>query len=153
MGQGLFTVCIQTAVEETGLPPEMLHALDRHRRSMLDCGQTTGSRGTVLAGNAVIDAGKKLKADLDAGKTLTDLIGKDYRGEWVCNYTHKLGCDVDSEPKTHLTYGFATQVVDPRRRRQHQEGRRRPRRRQGDQPRRCSKARWKARSTWASATR
>src|SRR6185436_15724843 len=76
----------------------------------LDCGQTTGSRGTVLSCNAVIDAAKKLRADLDGGTTLKDLIGKEYRGEWICGYTHKLGAHVD-EPKTHLTYGFATQVV------------------------------------------
>ncbi len=47
---------------------------------------------------------------MDAGKTLKDLIGREYRGEWICDYTHKLGAHVD-EPKTHLTYGFATQVV------------------------------------------
>jgi xanthine dehydrogenase molybdenum-binding subunit len=109
MGQGLFTVTIQTAVEETGLPPETFTALTDTAVD-LDCGQTTGSRGTMLSCNAVIEAAKKLKADLDSGKTLQDLIGREYRGEWICNYTHKLGAHVD-EPKTHLTYGFATQVV------------------------------------------
>jgi aldehyde oxidoreductase len=109
MGQGLFTVTIQTAVEETGLPPETFTALTDTAVN-LDCGQTTGSRGTMLSCNAVIDAAKKLKADLDSGKALKDLIGREYRGEWVCDYTHKLGAHVD-EPKTHLTYGFATQVV------------------------------------------
>ena len=109
MGQGLFTVIIQTAVEETGLPAETFTALTNTSVD-LDCGQTTGSRGTVLSCNAVIDAAKKLKADLDSGRTLHDLIGREYRGEWICNYTHKLGAQVD-EPKTHLTYGFATQVV------------------------------------------
>jgi xanthine dehydrogenase molybdenum-binding subunit len=109
MGQGLFTVTIQTAVEETGLPPETFTALT-DTAADLDCGQTTGSRGTVLSCNAVIDAARKLRKDLDAGKKLDDLIGNEYRGEWVCNYTHKLGAHVD-EPKTHLTYGFATQVV------------------------------------------
>jgi len=109
MGQGLFTVTIQTAVEETGLPPETFTATTDTVVN-LDCGQTTGSRGTMLSCNAVIDAAKKLKADLDAGKSLKDLIGREYRGEWICDYTHKLGAHVD-EPKTHLTYGFATQVV------------------------------------------
>jgi CO/xanthine dehydrogenase Mo-binding subunit/aerobic-type carbon monoxide dehydrogenase small subunit (CoxS/CutS family) len=109
MGQGLFTVTIQTAVQETGLPPETFTALTDTAVN-LDCGQTTGSRGTMLSCNAVIEAAKKLKADLDAGKKLQDLIGREYRGEWVCDYTHKLGAHVD-EPKTHLTYGFATQVV------------------------------------------
>jgi len=109
MGQGLFTVTIQTAVEETGLPPETFTAMTDTAVN-LDCGQTTGSRGTMLSCNAVIDAAKKLKADLDSGKSLKDLIGREYYGEWVCDYTHKLGAHVD-EPKTHLTYGFATQVV------------------------------------------
>jgi xanthine dehydrogenase molybdenum-binding subunit len=109
MGQGLFTVTIQTAVEETGLPPETFTALTDTAVN-LDCGQTTGSRGTMLSCNAVIEAAKKLKADLESGKTLHDLIGREYRGEWICNYTHKLGAHVD-EPRTHLTYGFATQVV------------------------------------------
>lgn len=109
MGQGLFTVTIQTAVEETGLPPETFTALTDTAVN-LDCGQTTGSRGTMLSCNAVIDAAKKLKADLDSGKSLQDLIGREYYGQWVCDYTHKLGAHVD-EPKTHLTYGFATQVV------------------------------------------
>ncbi|HEX8521628.1 MAG TPA: molybdopterin cofactor-binding domain-containing protein [Tepidisphaeraceae bacterium] len=109
MGQGLFTVTIQTAVQETGLPPEVFTAMTDTTVD-LNCGQTTGSRGTVLSCNAVIDAARKLRADLDAGKKLTDLIGREYRGEWVCSYTHKLGAHVD-EPKTHLTYGFATQVV------------------------------------------
>src|SRR3954451_17805160 len=120
MGQGLFTVTIQTAVQETGLPPETFTALTDTAVD-LDCGQTTGSRGTVLSCNAVIDAARKLKKDLDdlssrdatrreRPQLLSDLIGNEYRGEWVCNYTHKLGAKVD-QPKTHLTYGFATQVV------------------------------------------
>jgi xanthine dehydrogenase molybdenum-binding subunit len=122
MGQGLFTVTIQTAVEETGLPPETFTALTDTEVN-LDCGQTTGSRGTALSCNAVIDAAKKLKADLQPlvsggpqgrglppSEALKQLIGKEYRGEWICSYTHKLGADVP-EPKTHLTYGFATQVV------------------------------------------
>jgi CO/xanthine dehydrogenase Mo-binding subunit len=39
----------------------------------LDCGQTTGSRGTLLGGRAVLDAAAKLKADLDAGHTVDQL--------------------------------------------------------------------------------
>src|SRR5205823_1885846 len=123
MGQGLFTVTIQTAVEETGLPPECFTALTDTTVD-LDCGQTTGSRGTALSCNAVIDAARKLKKDLDSivsggpqgrgftgfTEALKQLIGREYRGEWTCSYTHKLGADVP-EPKTHLTYGFATQVV------------------------------------------
>ena len=123
MGQGLFTVTIQTAVQETGLPPDTFTALT-DTAADLDCGQTTGSRGTALSCNAVIDAARKLKKDLDSivsggpqgrgftgfTEALKQLVGREYRGEWTCSYTHKLGADVP-EPKTHLTYGFATQVV------------------------------------------
>jgi CO/xanthine dehydrogenase Mo-binding subunit/aerobic-type carbon monoxide dehydrogenase small subunit (CoxS/CutS family) len=97
MGQGLFTLCIQFAVEATGLSPELFLC----------------STDTVLAGNSIADAGKKLKAALDEGKTLKDLAGQVFHGEWVCNYTSKLGYDLDKPggPKTHITYGFATQVA------------------------------------------
>lgn len=109
MGQGLFTVLVQTAVTETGLPAEIFDVLaDTAHRN--DCGQTTGSRGTVLGAYGVLEAARKLKADLDAGRRLSDLSGRTYEGEWVCYKTDKFGADVP-DPKTHLTYGFATQVV------------------------------------------
>ncbi|HRW56070.1 MAG TPA: molybdopterin-dependent oxidoreductase, partial [Phycisphaerae bacterium] len=109
MGQGLFTIAIQTACEETGLPPGIFIA--RTDTSVdVNCGQTTASRGTVLAAMSVMQAARKLKADLDASGSLDALVGRSYRGEYACRYTTKLGADVD-DPKTHLTYGFATQVV------------------------------------------
>ncbi|OWY71426.1 selenium-dependent xanthine dehydrogenase [cyanobacterium TDX16] len=109
MGQGLFTILIQTAVTETGLPAEFFDA-QADTTHAIDCGQTTGSRGTVLGCYGVQLAAKKLRADLDAGKQLSDLIGKVYEGEWTCYKTDKFGANVP-DPKTHLTYGFATQVV------------------------------------------
>jgi xanthine dehydrogenase molybdenum-binding subunit len=113
MGQGLFTLCIQFAVEATGLPAEVFSKVSADTKFMLDCGQTTASRGTVLAGNSIAEAGKQLKAALDSGKTLADLVGETFIGEWKCTYTSKLGYDIDKPggPKTHLTYGFATQVA------------------------------------------
>jgi CO/xanthine dehydrogenase Mo-binding subunit/aerobic-type carbon monoxide dehydrogenase small subunit (CoxS/CutS family) len=113
MGQGLFTICIQFAVEATGLAPAVFSKVSADTKLMLDCGQTTASRATVLAGNSIAEAGKALKAELDRGKTLADLVGQTFHGEWICNYTSKLGKDLDKPggPKTHLTYGFATQVA------------------------------------------
>jgi xanthine dehydrogenase molybdenum-binding subunit len=113
MGQGLFTICIQFAVEATGLPAAVFKKVSADTKFMLDCGQTTASRGTVLAGNSIAEAGKALKAALDSGKTLADLVGETFIGEWKCTYTSKLGYDIDKPggPKTHLTYGFATQVA------------------------------------------
>ena len=109
MGQGYFTVCIQTACEETGLPPEVF-AATTDTSVEVNCGQTTASRGTVLGGLAIMQAARRLRSELDAGKSLADLVGQEFRGEYACTYTTPAGADV-SEPKTHLTYGFATQVV------------------------------------------
>ncbi len=109
MGQGLFTVLIQFACEVTGLPAKYFDAkVDTHRA--LDCGMTTASRATVLGGNAVKTAAEKLKADLANGKTLGDLVGKEYFGEVLIDYTTKLGAKV-AKPITHMTFGFATQVA------------------------------------------
>lgn len=109
MGQGLFTISIQTACEETGLPPSVFTACTDTSVDV-NCGQTTASRGTVLAAMSVMQAARKLKAELDAAGSIDKLVGKSYRGEYACTYTTKLGADVE-EPKTHLTYGFATQIV------------------------------------------
>ena len=109
MGQGYFTICIQTACQETGLPPEVF-APTTDTSVEVNCGPTTASRATVLGGLAIIQAARRLKAELDTGKTLDDLVGRQFRGEYACTYTTPLGADVP-DPKTHLTYGFATQVV------------------------------------------
>jgi len=63
-----------------------------------------------LGGLAVMQAARKLRRELDAGKALADLVGWEFRGEYACTYTTPLEVDVP-DPKTHLTYGFATQVA------------------------------------------
>ena len=62
--QGLFTVCVQTACEETRLPPAVFRVVTDTREA-LACGQTTASRGTVLAASAIIEACRKWQLDLD----------------------------------------------------------------------------------------
>ncbi len=109
MGQGLFTISIQTACEETGLSPDIFIART-DTSADVNCGQTTASRGTVLAAMSVMQAARKLKAELDTAGSIEKLVGKSYRGEYACTYTTKLGADV-VEPRTHLTYGYATQIV------------------------------------------
>ncbi|MEP7300595.1 MAG: selenium-dependent xanthine dehydrogenase [Caldimonas sp.] len=109
MGQGLTTILVQFAVETTGLPastfvPKVDTSFD------LDCGQTTGSRATLLGGRAALVAGAKLRVDLDAGHSLADLVGRDYVGEISIRDTTALGADV-AKIKTHTTFGYATQLV------------------------------------------
>ena len=109
MGQGLLTVLVQFAVEATGLPAaSFVPKVDS--RFDLQCGQTTGSRATLFGGRAVLAAGAKLKADLDAGHALAELAGRVYAGEAVVRDTTALGAPV-ARIKTHTTFGYATQVV------------------------------------------
>ena len=108
MGQGVHTILQQIACEELGLPPERVRvAVDTDRD--LETGQTTASRSTVLGGRAVIDAAQKLKAAL-GDRALAELAGEEFRGEFVVDWTTKLGPGVD-EPVTHLAYAWATQVA------------------------------------------
>jgi xanthine dehydrogenase molybdenum-binding subunit len=109
MGQGLFTVLTQFAVEVTGLPAQRFRPrVDA--TFALDCGQTTGSRATLFAGRAVRSAAMKLRAALDAGHTLAALAGRVFAADEVVDDTTSL--ESGKTPiKTHTTYGFATQVV------------------------------------------
>jgi aldehyde oxidoreductase len=110
MGQGLFTVLQQTAVEETGLPLTVFSVVSADTKYGLDCGQTTASRGTFLGCLGVREAARRLKADMDRGFTLRDLSGKTYYGEVLLDDTTSLESGAQ-KPKTHFAYGFATQVV------------------------------------------
>jgi selenium-dependent xanthine dehydrogenase len=106
MGQGVHTVLQQIACEELGLPPERVQvAVDTERE--LDTGLTTASRSTMLGGNAVIDAARRLKAELN-GHALADLAGREFRGEYAVDWTTPNDAD---EPVTHIAYAWATQVA------------------------------------------
>jgi xanthine dehydrogenase molybdenum-binding subunit len=106
MGQGVNTVLRQLACEELGLEPERLRVVVDTEHE-LDTGQTTASRATVLGGNAVLDAARKLKAELN-GSRVEQLAGREFPGEFLVDWTTQLD---DPEPVTHLAYAWATQVV------------------------------------------
>jgi xanthine dehydrogenase molybdenum-binding subunit len=108
MGQGLLTVLVQCAVEVTGLPASVFHP-KVDSTFALDCGQTTGSRATLLGGRAVRDAAEKLAYDLN-GNGLADLVGNVYAADVLIDDTTAPG-QVAEKIKTHTSYGFATQVV------------------------------------------
>ena len=108
MGQGLLTILIQCAVEVTGLPAASFRACVNSTH-VLDCGQTTGSRATLLGGRAVAAAAHALKAELDAGNGLAELAGRVYAGDITVDDTTAPGADC-AEIKTHTAFGFATQL-------------------------------------------
>jgi CO/xanthine dehydrogenase Mo-binding subunit len=108
MGQGLLTVLVQFAVEVTGLPASIFQPKVDSTYA-LACGQTTGSRATLFGGRAVKSAAEKLRADLDSGKSLSDLAGEVYAADVVVDDTTALGQKA-KKIKTHTSFGYATQV-------------------------------------------
>ncbi|MBQ9166437.1 MAG: molybdopterin-dependent oxidoreductase, partial [Oscillospiraceae bacterium] len=72
-----------------------------------DSGVTSGSRQTLITGEACRRACEKLNADL-ASQTLEQLEGKSYYGEYLAK-TDPLGADLPN-PVSHVAYGYATQL-------------------------------------------
>ena len=67
-------------------------------------------RDIVREALRVVDAAQKLKAELDAGRTLAELCGRTFFGEFIYDKTSKLGAPVEN-PITHLSFGYATQLA------------------------------------------
>jgi CO/xanthine dehydrogenase Mo-binding subunit len=57
----------------------------------------------------VVGAAAKLRADLDAGLRLADLVGRVYAGDVLVDDTTELGASVP-KVKTHTAFGYATQL-------------------------------------------
>lgn len=107
MGQGVNNMALQTLCEETGVNPEIIEVIV-DTDAQIKTGMTTSSRATALVGLAVINAAKDFKSDLNS-KTLNQLIGKKYTGEFVCDWTSKPGGN-DENPIIHYSYGYAAQL-------------------------------------------
>ncbi len=107
MGQGVNNMALQTLCEETGFKPDCIEVVV-DTAAQLKTGMTTSSRATALVGNAIIDAAKELKEDLKT-KSLSQLVGKIYKGNWTCDWTTKPG-DKVKEIITHYSYGYAAQL-------------------------------------------
>ncbi len=108
MGQGVHTMALMTLCNETGIDPKLIEVrVDTQTEQ--EAGMTTASRATSLVGNAIIDAAKALSADLET-KSLADLVGKVYEGEWRVEWTTKPGAMVE-KVYTHYSYSYATQLV------------------------------------------
>jgi CO/xanthine dehydrogenase Mo-binding subunit/aerobic-type carbon monoxide dehydrogenase small subunit (CoxS/CutS family) len=131
MGQGVYTATIQAVCEETGLPADMM-TIRWDKELGEKCGETWASRATTLSCAAAQKASRQLMADLDEivrlkpdatndGATngdgrreqaLTELVGREYYGECVYNFTTRPGTPESVlNPTTHLTFSYAAQVV------------------------------------------
>lgn len=110
IGQGCATVFVQMVSETTGLGKEQIINKGANSEVAPDSGTTSGSRQTLITGEAVRMASADLNEDLqNAEGDLLKLEGKEYFAEFF-DPTDKLGADVPN-PKSHVAYGFATHVV------------------------------------------
>jgi aldehyde oxidoreductase len=103
MGQGVHTVALQVAVTELGVDPERIRVIVDTTRE-IGFGQTTGSRGTLMAAASVQ---KACQVALAAGCS-TDV---DHYAEHVVDWTQKLGNPDVPNPTIHAAFGYAAQVV------------------------------------------
>ena len=110
IGQGCATIFVQMAAETLDLPKSKFKNMGCNSELDPDSGTTSGSRQTLISGEAIRRVSLELKKDLDAvGGDLNKLNGKDYYAEYF-EPTDKLGADVPF-PKSHVAYGFATHLV------------------------------------------
>lgn len=110
IGQGCATVFVQMVAETTGLGKEQIVNMGANSEVAPDSGTTSGSRQTLITGEAVRMASADLaKALEEAGGDLMQLEGWETFAEFF-DPTDKLGADVPN-PKSHVAYGFATHVV------------------------------------------
>ncbi|MEG1847096.1 MAG: selenium-dependent xanthine dehydrogenase [Lachnospiraceae bacterium] len=108
IGQGLGTVLEQIVCETTGLIGDDIRYLPAETILSPDSGTTSGSRQTLVTGEATRRACDHLKKDLE-GHTLTELNGREYYGEYLAA-TDPMGSP-KKNPVSHVAYGYATQVV------------------------------------------
>ena len=108
IGQGLGTVLVQTTVEYTGLNRDDIVYERSNTWIAPDSGTTSGSRQTLITGEACIRACRKFKEALDSGKTMKELTGEVFYGKYLAK-TDPLGANVPN-PVSHVAYGYATQL-------------------------------------------
>ena len=115
IGQGVGTVLVQMIVTNTPLRREQIVYERSNTWIAPDSGDTSGSRQTLVTGEACRRACEKFveayHGDMKA------LVGQEFYGEYLAK-TDKLGADVPN-PVSHVAYGYATQmcILDPKTRR------------------------------------
>lgn len=114
IGQGLGTVLVQMIVEETDLTVDQIVYERSNTWVSPDSGTTSGSRQTLITGEACIRACREFMKERNAGKSMKELIGQTFYGEYLAK-TDPLGANVPN-PVSHVAYGYATQmcILEPK---------------------------------------
>lgn len=108
IGQGLATVLVQIVHETTGLPREKIVIESPNSHRTPDSGTTSGSRQTLLTGEAARRA-CELYNKAAQGKAMEELEGEEFFADYYPP-TDPLGSDKPN-PVSHVAYGYATQVA------------------------------------------
>ena len=110
IGQGCRTVFCQDVAQATGLPLSKIRNGSGSTEVAPDSGTPSGSRQTLLSGEAVRMAALQLRNALNGVRGDIDALeGREFFYEYY-EPTDKLGADVPN-PKSHIAYGYATHVV------------------------------------------
>ena len=107
IGQGLGTVLTQIVVTNAPVSPEDVVYERSNTWVAPDSGDTSGSRQTLITGEAVRRACEKLTKALETA-TLAQLKGREFYGAYFAK-TDPLGADKPN-PVSHVAYGYATQL-------------------------------------------
>ena len=110
LGQGLGTVAVQIVCETLDIPYTQTKYFNSDTEHAPDSGTSSGSRQTLITGEAVRMACEEMKKDFKDGVSLEELEGKEYFAEYF-EPTDPLGSDKPN-PKSHIAYGYATHLVE-----------------------------------------
>lgn len=108
IGQGVGTVLVQMVTECTNLPREQIHYDRVNTFGAPDSGTTSGSRQTLVTGEACRRACALFNAARN-GRALKDMEGEEFYAEYLAK-TDPLGSDKPN-PVSHVAYGYATHVA------------------------------------------
>ena len=114
IGQGLGTVLVQMIVSNTDLSRDDIGYERSNTWIAPDSCDTSGSRQTLVTGEACRRACEKLMEAKKQVSSLADLEGQVFYGEYLAK-TDPLGANVPN-PVSHVAYGYATQlcILDPK---------------------------------------
>ena len=103
MGQGVHTVALQVAAGELNVDPSRIDVIVDTTRE-LGFGQTTGSRGTLMTAGSV-------RAACAVALAANCAVDVDHHGEYVVDWTDKLGDPTVTNPTIHSCFSYAAQMV------------------------------------------
>ena len=107
IGQGFETACVMMASEALGVPAEKIEMCLANTEMTQDCGSTAASRGTYLAGNAILKAAEDILSGKDYART--EIVFPEVPGKGI----HSLFSSLAELAKVKVdTVTGAVQVID-----------------------------------------